>query len=82
MAAFSLRLDPASKVNRHFLENEYGDVFSGMTLRVQMNKQFLRGSQCEMQQARCSLWRNSDAEIAGVLFSTSFSNYVQVLGIV
>ena len=26
MAAFSLRLDLAIEVNRHFLENEYGDL--------------------------------------------------------
>jgi len=26
MAAFSLRLDLADKVNRHFLENERGDL--------------------------------------------------------
>ena len=26
MAAFTLRLDLAVAVNRHFLENEYGDV--------------------------------------------------------
>jgi len=28
MAAFSLRLDIAKEVNRHFLENERGDLFS------------------------------------------------------
>ena len=26
MAAFSLRLDLAEEVNRHFLENDYGDL--------------------------------------------------------
>ena len=26
LAAFSLRLDLAMEVNRHFLENEYGDL--------------------------------------------------------
>ena len=26
MAAFSLRLDLAKEINRHFLENDYGDL--------------------------------------------------------
>ena len=26
MAAFSLRMDLAEEVNRHFLENDYGDL--------------------------------------------------------
>ena len=36
MAAFSLRLNLTMEVNRHFLENEYGDLlfFSVVLIRV------------------------------------------------
>ena len=38
MAAFSLRLNQAIEVNRHFLENEYGDVsFISVVLNCVIN---------------------------------------------
>ena len=39
MAAFSLRLDFAMEVNRHFLENEYGDL--SFFSRFELSNKFL-----------------------------------------
>ena len=40
MAAFSLRLDLAEEVNRHFLENDYGDL-SFFFCRFELSSKFL-----------------------------------------